>query len=71
MHASLPPPPQVKFSGRRWNSISDDAKDCIRAMLEVDPHRRPTAQKVEGPGGLGDLKDLMLKCSFSSFLDRH
>jgi calcium-dependent protein kinase len=37
---------QVKFPGKRWAAISEDAKDCILAMLEVDPSHRPTSQQV-------------------------
>ncbi|GAX85949.1 hypothetical protein CEUSTIGMA_g13365.t1 [Chlamydomonas eustigma] len=38
--------PKVKFSGKRWAAISEDAKDCILAMLEVDPSHRPTSQQI-------------------------
>lgn len=35
--------PTVKFSGRKWNSISSAAKNCIKQLLHPDPSRRPTA----------------------------
>ncbi len=44
--SALGPCIQVKFAGKRWASISPMAKDCIQAMLEVDPERRPTSQQV-------------------------
>jgi serine/threonine protein kinase len=38
--------PKVKFPGPRWASISQQAKDCISAMLQVEPHLRPSAVEV-------------------------
>lgn len=38
--------PKVKFSGKRWAKVSQEAKDCISAMLDSDPSTRPTASEV-------------------------
>lgn len=38
--------PQVRFSGRRWSGISAAAKECLRAMLSVDPVHRLTANQA-------------------------
>ncbi|KAG2498443.1 hypothetical protein HYH03_003700 [Edaphochlamys debaryana] len=38
--------PRVKFNGERWHTISQAAKDCIRALLEPNPRQRPTAAEV-------------------------
>ena len=34
------------MTGRLWDSISEGAKDLIRLMLDVDPRRRISAQKI-------------------------
>mmetsp|Transcript_7697 Transcript_7697/g.15072 ORF Transcript_7697/g.15072 Transcript_7697/m.15072 type:complete len:598 (-) Transcript_7697:661-2454(-) len=38
--------PKVKFGGDRWAQVSQSAKNAIKAMLEVDPDKRPTATEV-------------------------
>jgi hypothetical protein len=40
---------QVRFSAPVWRSISQEAKDCLRAMLQPDPQQRPTALQVGPP----------------------
>lgn len=36
----------VSFPDTNWSRISEDAKDLIRCMLEVDPEQRITAEKA-------------------------
>lgn len=36
----------LEFKGAAWEHVSDDAKDCIRCMLERDPDKRPEARDV-------------------------
>ncbi|GLC37135.1 hypothetical protein PLESTM_000546600 [Pleodorina starrii] len=38
--------PRVKFNGERWTTISQSAKDCIKALLEPNPRLRPSAAEV-------------------------
>ncbi|MEW5302698.1 MAG: hypothetical protein WDW36_005452 [Sanguina aurantia] len=38
--------PKVKFTGSRWEGISQAAKDCIHSMLDPDPLRRPSSVQV-------------------------
>ena len=35
-----------KFDGDVWNSVSDDAQNLVRRMLQVDPKQRPTAAEL-------------------------
>eukprot|EP00116_Pleurobrachia_bachei_P002683 sb/3462945/ len=37
---------EFDMTGRLWDSISEGAKDLIRSMLDVDPRRRISAQKI-------------------------
>ena len=37
---------EPKFTGSIWNSVSKEAKDLIKQMLQKDPKCRPTAAKV-------------------------
>ncbi|KAF2096622.1 calcium/calmodulin-dependent protein kinase-like protein [Rhizodiscina lignyota] len=34
------------FHPRYWNDVSDDAKDFIRKLLQVDPKKRPTSDEA-------------------------
>lgn len=36
----------LEFKGQAWGNVSEDAKDCIRWMLERDPDKRPEARDV-------------------------
>lgn len=36
----------LEFKGAIWETISEEAKDCIRWMLERDPSSRPEARDV-------------------------
>lgn len=36
----------VKFNGDIWRNVSDDAKDLIRKLLQVDPTKRYSASKA-------------------------
>lgn len=38
--------PKVKFSGKRWSTVTKEAKDCICAMLDSHVTTRPTATQV-------------------------
>lgn len=38
--------PTVRFSGGKWASVSEDAKQTIRALLTPSPASRPSAQEV-------------------------
>jgi calcium-dependent protein kinase len=42
----LPHALQIKFSGSAWRRISQDAKDCIKAMLQPEPAARPPASQL-------------------------
>ncbi|RIA89801.1 kinase-like domain-containing protein [Glomus cerebriforme] len=37
---------RVKFENRFWRNVSDDAKDFIRALLSLDPSKRPSAEEA-------------------------
>lgn len=37
---------EIDFSGEVWKGISEEAQDCIRGMLKVDPAHRKTAREV-------------------------
>ena len=37
---------EFELSGRVWENISNPAKDLIKCMLDVDPRKRITAQKI-------------------------
>ncbi|KAL1131536.1 hypothetical protein AAG570_011153, partial [Ranatra chinensis] len=37
---------KLDLDSGNWVTISSEAKDLVRKMLHVDPHRRPTAQHV-------------------------
>lgn len=37
---------EFEMSGRLWESISQSAKELIKLMLDVDPRRRISAQKI-------------------------
>lgn len=34
------------FHGEMWREISDEAKDCVRCLLEDDPAKRPSVAKA-------------------------
>ncbi|MCI73103.1 calcium-dependent protein kinase 32-like, partial [Trifolium medium] len=36
------------FQPKPWPKVSDNAKDLVKKMLDLDPKRRPTAQEVLG-----------------------
>eukprot|EP00210_Caulerpa_lentillifera_P006099 g5827.t1 len=36
----------LEFKGEPWANVSEDAKDCIKCMLERDPNKRPSAREV-------------------------
>ena len=47
----------LSFSGSDWKSISEDAKNLIRSMLQPNAEDRPTAEQVLGEwGGQSQLK---------------
>ncbi|XP_054273253.1 ribosomal protein S6 kinase 2 beta isoform X3 [Macrosteles quadrilineatus] len=37
---------QLDLTGGNWATVSAEAKDLVRRMLHIDPHRRPTAAQV-------------------------
>ncbi|CAB9503579.1 MAP kinase-activated protein kinase 2 (Fragment) [Seminavis robusta] len=37
---------QVKFEGSPWDTVSKEAKECIRGLLTADPHERWTAEQA-------------------------
>uniref|UniRef100_A0A7S1T976 Protein kinase domain-containing protein n=1 Tax=Compsopogon caeruleus TaxID=31354 RepID=A0A7S1T976_9RHOD len=37
---------KAKFSEARWVSVSNHARALVRALLTVDPHERPTAERA-------------------------
>ncbi|KZT67673.1 Pkinase-domain-containing protein [Daedalea quercina L-15889] len=37
---------RIEFHERYWGNISSEAKDFIRALLNPDPHKRPTAEEA-------------------------
>lgn len=39
---------EYQFTDPIWKSVSGEAKDLIKFMLEVDPHKRPSASMVLG-----------------------
>ena len=43
----------LSFSGRGWESVSEDAKNMIRAMLKPNAEDRPTAEQVLSEWGEG------------------
>lgn len=36
----------LEFKGDPWANISEEAKDCIKCMLERDPNNRPGAREI-------------------------
>jgi len=36
----------LEFKGAAWDIVSEDARDCIRWMLDRDPSKRPEARDV-------------------------
>eukprot|EP00803_Ostreobium_quekettii_P007826 evm.model.scf_1339.1 EVM.evm.TU.scf_1339.1 scf_1339:13547-16997(+) len=47
--------PRVTFSSEVWDRVSDEAKDFIRALLEPDPDKRPSASQALEMSWLRDL----------------
>lgn len=37
---------KLDFASGNWVSVSNEAKDLVRKMLHMDPHRRPTASQL-------------------------
>jgi serine/threonine protein kinase len=37
---------QFNFEDERWDNISEEAKDLIRKLLTVNPHKRATVENV-------------------------
>lgn len=37
---------KLDFASGNWASVSNEAKDLVRKMLHMDPHRRPTATQL-------------------------
>lgn len=37
---------KVEFASPDWDNISEQAKDLIRRLLEVDPRKRYTAEQI-------------------------
>lgn len=37
---------KLDLDSGNWMTVSSDAKDLVRKMLHVDPHRRPTASQI-------------------------
>ncbi len=37
---------KIEFHERYWSNVSDAAKDFVRALLNPDPHKRPTAEEA-------------------------
>lgn len=36
----------LEFKSQVWSNVSEDAKDCIKCMLERNPDKRPTAREI-------------------------
>ena len=36
----------VDMEGGKWDTISDDAKDFVKSLLQLNPHRRPSAEEA-------------------------
>ncbi|KAF8367983.1 rskn-1, partial [Pristionchus pacificus] len=46
------------MEGAVWTKISDQAKDLVRRLLHVDPHKRPTARQIELHGWISERRSL-------------
>eukprot|EP00301_Raphidiophrys_heterophryoidea_P006323 c12560_g1_i1.p1 GENE.c12560_g1_i1~~c12560_g1_i1.p1 ORF type:complete len:735 (-),score=154.12 c12560_g1_i1:361-2565(-) len=57
------------FPAKHWSSVSQEAKDLINKLLQVDPHQRPTIQEVKNhpwlikgsPSTIETMPSLMVK----------
>eukprot|EP00179_Madagascaria_erythrocladioides_P006021 CAMPEP_0198317226 /NCGR_PEP_ID=MMETSP1450-20131203/6777_1 /TAXON_ID=753684 ORGANISM="Madagascaria erythrocladiodes, Strain CCMP3234" /NCGR_SAMPLE_ID=MMETSP1450 /ASSEMBLY_ACC=CAM_ASM_001115 /LENGTH=396 /DNA_ID=CAMNT_0044020415 /DNA_START=190 /DNA_END=1380 /DNA_ORIENTATION=+ len=60
----------VKFPPREWEDVSDEAKDLVSSMLNIDPKRRPTAANARNHAWF-QVKEETLRHAGSSLRSFH